>query len=77
MKPIDFVYVKQFNNYLLSTYPTDTHLLAKVRTGKGDPLIYTGMRNILINVVYFGTNPTSVEQNFITGTNDLLSAKAT
>jgi|LakMenEpi03Aug12_release.lakeMendotaPanAssembly.Ray.scaffolds.fasta_scaffold134241_6 hypothetical protein len=39
-KPLDFVYVKQDDRYHLSDYPTDFHLLYKVRTGQGDPKIY-------------------------------------
>lgn len=40
-KPLDFIYYKGSDSYELERFPSDTHLLFKVRTGKGDPAIYT------------------------------------
>lgn len=40
-RPLDFVYYKSSDSYELERFPTDNHLLFKVRSGKGDPSIYT------------------------------------
>jgi hypothetical protein len=59
-KPLDFVYVKQNNNYMLQDYPTDAHLLYKMRSGKGDPKIFYGYNSLLIDIIFAGTYPNKI-----------------
>ena len=61
--PLDFVYDKATNAYLLeSTYNTDEKLLTKVQTGKGDPSIYEGNMFLNIEGIFSETDPTPVDQ---------------
>jgi len=75
-KPLDFVYIKEDDAYRLDLYESDAHLLYKVRTGKGDPNIYTAFTSIFPNLFFAGTFPEDVETNFLTGENDVLTARA-
>ena len=74
-RPIDFLYVKETDSFKVADYPSDGHLLFKVRTGKGDPEIYTTFYNLPVDRIFGGTYPEEVEQDFMTGENDILYAK--
>ena len=75
-RPLDFIYEKEKDAYNLDFYETDSHLLYKVRSGKGDPNIYTGFSSISINSFFGGTIPDKLELDFVTGENDILNARA-
>ena len=55
-------------------------MLEKVRTGKGDPEIYTEFINLYIDNIFGGslsrTRELKIKQNSISGANDLRQAKA-
>ena len=56
--PLDFVYEKKYDSYLLdSKYDTDEKLLEKIQTGKGDLSIYEGNRFIYIDGIFSETEP--------------------
>ena len=59
-KPLDFIYIKQNDRYKLEDYPTDAHLLYKVRSGKGDPKIYFGYSSLYIDIMFAGTYPSKI-----------------
>ena len=71
---MDFVYERWNDTYNISRYDTDKELVEKIQTGKGDENLYT-WQNIYVNI-FGGTTPKDVDQNFITGVNDLEYAKA-
>ena len=76
---MDFVYENKIKDYNFRKYSTDEDLLKKIRTGKGDERTskYNGLGEILYVKVMFGsTQPIILEQDFIYGDNDILSAKA-
>lgn len=75
-KPLDFVYVKQTNNYRLDPYESDAHLLYKVRTGKGDPNIYGAYKSIIPSLFFAGSFPETIESDYKSGENDVLTARA-
>ena len=60
-KPIDFVYVKHDDAYRMDLYDNDAELLYKVRTGKGDPNIYTTYYSLFINLIFAATSPDEVD----------------
>ena len=77
--PLDFVYDYAREDYDLQTYRTDEELVRKVRTGKGDESNerYQGLgQNLFIQLIFGGTTPRRVEQDFIFGPNDLTAARA-
>jgi hypothetical protein len=45
---------------MLQDYPTDAHLLYKVRSGKGDPKIFFGYSTLFVEQIFAGTYPTTV-----------------
>ena len=56
--PLDFVYEKRPNGYMLnSKYDTDEKLIEKIQTGKGDLSIYEGNRFIYIDGIFSETEP--------------------
>jgi hypothetical protein len=61
----------------LDRFETDTHLLFKVRTGKGDPKIYKTFYNLYPDLIFGGTYPEEITQDVFTGENDIVFAKAT
>ena len=60
--PLDFVYEKVSNSYMLSKYETDEKLLTKVQTGKGDLSVFTGSYFLYIEGIFAKTVPKNVEQ---------------
>ena len=78
-RPLDFVYEKYNDTYNITEarFKDDTELLELIQTGKGDPEIYTGFQNLYVDYFLGGTNPVEVEQNLVTGRNDIQTAKAT
>ena len=64
----------------MTGYATSQDLLEKVRTGKGDPEIYTGFLNLYVENFLGGTlsrtRVETIKQDFYTGENDLRQAKA-
>lgn len=60
--PLDFVYDRELANYDLEAYADDAALLAKVQTGKGDPLLFEGNRFLYIEGIFVDTVPSPVEQ---------------
>jgi len=75
-RPIDFVYVKDTDSFDLTRFPTDAHLLHKIRTGKGDKDIYK-RRNLYVDQIFSGTYPEETDQDSKTGENDIVFAMAT
>ena len=56
--PLDFVYDRKEDKFNLDPYRSDEDLLMKVRTGKGDErFLYTGYKNIYIEIFFAGTTP--------------------
>ena len=55
--PLDFLYEKATNDYVLDQFDTDEKLLAKVQSGKGDPSIYEGNKFLFIEGIFAGTEP--------------------
>ena len=58
--PLDFVYEKAPNKYMLDEYDTDEKLLAKVQSGKGDPSIYEGNKLLFIEGIFAATEPSKI-----------------
>lgn len=75
-RPIDFVYKKKSDRYELERYKSDTHLLHKIRSGKGDREIYKIGYNLNPDMIFGGTYPKEIEQDFFTGENDIIFARA-
>lgn len=77
-QPLDFIYDRLENRYTLERYRTDDDIVTKVQSGKGDEVfLYDGLgRNIFIEMFFGGTTPRLVKQDYIFGTNDIVSAKA-
>jgi hypothetical protein len=71
------VYLKNDDIYDLDRFESDTHLLFKVRTGKGDPEIYKMFYNLYPDLMFGGTYPEEITQDTATGENDVVFAKAT
>jgi hypothetical protein len=61
----------------LTKYETNGELLAKIRSGKGDPEIYGYLQNIYIEALFGSTKPEKVTQDARSGVNDVENAKAT
>ena len=60
--PLDFVYEKGTNKYMLDDYDSDEKLLEKVQTGRGDLAIYEGdQRYLFIEDIFAITEPTVIE----------------
>ena len=54
--PLDFVYEKESNKYLLDeVYNTDEKIVDKIRSGKGDPDIYHGNLFLHIDSIFSET----------------------
>ena len=64
----------------MTRYGTSQDLLEKVRTGKGDPEIYSEFINLYIDNIFGGslsrTRELKIKQNSLSGENDLRQAKA-
>ena len=60
--PLDFIYEKATNEYVIEAYDTDEKLLAKVQSGKGDPSIYEGNKFLFIEGIFAATEPEKIEQ---------------
>ena len=79
-KPIDFIYERRYDKFNIEGYQTDQELLEKIQTGKGDiTVLELGARRIetiYIDTFFSGTTPESPDQDLITGSNNLLEAKA-
>ena len=76
-RPLDFIFVTESKSYSFENINTDDDLVMKIRTGKGDKEIYTGLgKNIFIEFFFGGTTPRIVEQNYVYGNNDITAAKA-
>lgn len=64
----------------MAKYGSSQDLLEKVRTGKGDPEIYTEMINLHVKNIFGGslsrTRTLKIKQNIVTGENDIRQAKA-
>lgn len=58
---MDFVYLKETEEYDLDRFETDTHLLFKVRTGKGDPEIYSMFYNLYPGLIFGGSYPEEID----------------
>ena len=76
-RPIDFVYDRKTDSYDLSDYDSDMELIGKVQTGKGSEFIHYGYKHITVGLLFAGTIPRQITQDFETGRNDLYGAKAT
>lgn len=75
--PLDFIYERHGDLYNLTEYKTDSELIKKVRTGKGDELLYPEFgKSLYIEAIFADTYPEEVKQNFVTGKNDISAAKA-
>ena len=77
--PLDFVYEKKFQDYNFRKFSSDERLLQKVRTGKGDETVdsYDDLGNVIYVQFMFGsTQPKVLQQDYIFGDNDIVSAKA-
>ena len=61
----------------MSAYADDDELLEKIQSGKGDEDIYTMFINLYPDLFLGGTVPEEIEQDTITGENDVALAKAT
>ena len=56
--PLDFVYEKASNKYLLDeVYDTDEKIVDKIRTGKGDLDIFHGNLFLHIDSIFSETKP--------------------
>ena len=71
---LNFIYDSRTESYDMTPYKSNDHLIAKVQTGKGDPLAAKN-RAIFVQTNYAGTRPRSVEQDTSDATNDLYSAE--
>ena len=60
----------------MSSYSDNNDLLKKIQTGKGDEEIYTRFVNLYPDLFFFGTIPEEIDQDSITGKNDIKIAKA-
>ena len=61
--PLDFIYEKGPNKYMLENYETDEQLLEKVQTGRGDLAIYEGdFLFLFVEGIFSGTEPAEIEQ---------------
>ena len=58
--PLDFIYEKATNEYVIEEYDTDEKLLAKVQSGKGDPSIYEGNKLLFIEGIFAATEPSKI-----------------
>jgi hypothetical protein len=75
-RPIDFIYDRKTDSFDLSKYRTDMDLVAKIQTGKGDEtFMYYGHKNIYVELIFAGTTPAEVTQDYVNGNNDLYSAR--
>jgi len=75
-KPLDFVYERFNDTYNISRYDSDKELVDKIKTGKGDKYLYT-WRSLVIDGIFGGTQPKNVDQDPLSGKNDLEYATAT
>ena len=83
--PLDFVYKKSTNKYMLELYESDQELLEKVQTGRGDLEIYEQEQRFLyIEGIFAGIEPSQFYQRTqpnpnrpdeYAGVNDLEKAK--
>ena len=73
---MDFIYEKYNDTYNLSRYYDDGELLEKIQTGKGDDKIYTRFINLYPDIFFGGTIPEEIDQDTISGENDLNLANA-
>ena len=69
------MYERWNDTYNISRYDSDKELVDKIKTGKGDEFLYE-WQILYIDQIYGGTQPETVDQDFITGRNDLEFAKA-
>ena len=76
-KPIDFIYMRKDDEFNIDEYESNNELIAKVQTGKGDEtFIHYGYNNIYVQLVFAGSIPPILEQDLISGKNNLFSARA-
>lgn len=60
-RPLDFIYERHNDTYNLTRYESDSQLLKKIRTGKGDTeYIYTGPRTLNMDM-YADTEPKNID----------------
>ena len=76
--PLDFIYETKFRGYNFKKFRNDDDIVQKVQSGKGDETtIYKKFAKLLyVQVMFGGTTPKVVEQDYIYGDNDLTSATA-
>lgn len=61
----------------MTEYNSDSELIKKIRTGKGDELLYPEFgKSLYIDAIFAQTYPEEVKQNFVTGKNDISTAEA-
>ena len=65
------------DSFDLTPYQTDLELIQKIQTGKGDKtFINYDTNNLYVELMFAGTTPRELEQDYINGNNNLYSAKA-
>jgi hypothetical protein len=74
-RPLDFVYERFNDTFNISRYDSDKELIDKIKTGKGDPYLYK-YQTIKIDSAFGGTQPVNVDQDPLSGKNDLEIAVA-
>lgn len=59
----------------MTRYDTNSKLLGKIQTGKGDEELYEGWKYIFIDAIFGGTKPENIKQEE-DGINDIERARA-
>jgi hypothetical protein len=75
-RPLNFIFELESGEYNMTRYDTNSKLLGKIQTGKGDEELYESWQYIFIEFIFGGTRPESVKQES-DGSNDIEKAKAT
>ena len=76
-RPLDFIYDRQTDSFDLSHFETDLDLIAKIQSGKGDErFMYYGHKNLYVELMFAGTIPREITQEYTKGKNNLYAAKS-
>ena len=76
-RPLDFIYDRRTDTYDLSQFHTDMDLISRIQSGKGDKtFMFYGHKNLYVELMFAGTIPEVVTQDYTEGYNDLYSAKS-
>ena len=76
--PLDFIYETSYKGYNFRKFRNDDDIVQKVQSGKGDETtLYKKFAKLLyVQVMFGGTTPKVLEQDYVYGDNDLTSATA-